>query len=321
MNVDTVAGTLFKVFGRREVIDNKIPLAMTMGNFDGVHIGHQRLLADFLAFSQPLPSCVLTFFPHPTRLFVPDAPKPMILNIQERVERLLALGVDAVVVQNFTEDFAEYSADEYLQVYLANNFNIKKIMIGYDFSYGKDRRGTWDHLQMRAPDFGWEIQRGRAHCWGDEIVSSSRIRELIVKGRVDEAELLLGYPYTLFGEVIHGDKRGRVIGFPTANIDAQNEIIPAYGVYACEVFRHSRQTVHRAVMNCGYRPTLGQDLRLQIEAHLLNFDEDLYGEKLSFRLRKFIRKERKFGGLGELKEQIQSDIEAADRFFGVDVND
>jgi riboflavin kinase/FMN adenylyltransferase len=126
----------------------------------------------------------------------------------------------------------------------------------------------------------------------------------------------LGYPYALEGEVVHGDKRGRVIGFPTANIDVQNEILPAFGVYACEVMRNTKGTVHQAVMNCGYRPTLGQDLRLQVEAHLLDFDDDLYGEKLSFRLRKFIRKEMRFSGFNDLKEQISKDVKAARIFFG-----
>ncbi len=315
MSVDNQAGNLFKAFGRRDIVDNKTPMALTMGNFDGVHIGHQKMLDEFVDYAKPLPTCVLTFFPHPTRLFVPDAPKPMILSIQERVNHLLERGVDVVVVQNFTEDFAEFSADEYVNKYLVDNFNIEKIMIGYDFSYGKDRRGNWQHLQESAASHGWLVRQGGVFRMGEDIVSSSRIRELLVKGRVDEAERLLGYAYALTGEVVHGDKRGRVIGFPTANIDACNEIVPAYGVYACEVYRPSRQTLHRAVMNCGYRPTLGQDLRLQIEAHLLDFEDNLYGEKLSFRLKKWIRKERRFAGLGELKEQIAADVAAAREFF------
>lgn len=315
MIVDTLAGNQFKVFGNRELIDSRRPLAMTFGNFDGVHIGHQKLLGELVEFAGPLNTCVLTFFPHPTRLFVPDAPKPMILSIQERVDHILACGIDAVVVQNFTEGFAEYSADDFLDRYLAMNFCIQRVLIGHDFSYGKDRKGNFDHLCARGSVRGWKVQKASVYRTGQEIVSSSRIREALVKGRVDEAEDLLGYPYALSGEVVHGDKRGRVIGFPTANIDAQNEIIPAYGVYACDVFRPSRQTLHRAVMNCGYRPTLGQDLRLQTEAHLLDFDEDLYGEKLSFRLRQFIRKEMRFAGLDELKSQISRDVAEARGFF------
>ena len=306
---------MFKVFGKREIVDNKMPLALTMGNFDGVHVGHKLMLAEFVEFSKPLPTCVLTFFPHPTRLFLPDAPKPMILSIQSRVEHLLACGIDTVVVQNFSEEFAELTADEFVLRYLADHFHIERAMIGYDFSYGKDRLGDFAHLSRHASSEGWLVKHGTPFRMKGQIVSSSLIRESLVKGRVDEAEQLLGYPYALEGEVVHGDKRGRVIGFPTANIDVQNEILPAFGVYACEVMRNTKGTLHHAVMNCGYRPTLGQDLRLQVEAHLLDFDDDLYGEKLSFRLRKFIRKEMRFSGFNELREQISRDVTAARIFF------
>lgn len=308
---DVGVGSMFKVFGKRECIDNKLPLAMTLGNFDGVHVGHRALLEEFREFAGPLPKCVLTFFPHPTRIFLPDAPKPLILSITNRVEHLLATGVDVVVVQDFSEDFAELSSDEFLKVYLRDHFNIDRLLIGYDFSYGKDRKGGISHLNSLAGELGWTVRHSPPFILEGAPVSSSRIRECLVKGQVEIAERLLGYPYAIEGKVVHGDKRGRTIGFPTANLEHHNEILPAFGVYAVDVLRHEKKTRHRAVMNCGYRPTLGQDLRLQVEAHLLDFDEDLYGEKLSFQLRRFLRKEKRFSGLGELKAQIEADVQEA----------
>lgn len=302
---------MFKVFGNRAVIERRQPVALTLGNFDGVHRGHVELLRELVDDSDGLATCAVTFFPHPTRVFAPDSPKPMILTLQERVQRLLATGIDAVVVQDFSDEFAELLADDFLRGYLDRHFQVKRILLGYDFSYGKDRRGNFDHLAAVAAELGWKVKRAPAFEFGGEVVSSTRIREAIVRGQVEKAELLMCKPFELTGVVVHGDRRGRTIGFPTANLEVQTEILPLFGVYACEVYRCSNGQTHPAVMNCGYRPTLGQDLRLQIEAHLLDFQGDLYGERLSFRLKRFIRKELKFSSLHELKEQIASDSAAA----------
>lgn len=302
---------MFKVFGDRAVIEGRQPVALTFGNFDGVHQGHVELLRELIDESAGLATCAVTFFPHPTRVFAPDSPKPMILTLQERVQRLLETGIDAVVVQDFSEEFAELSADDFLRGYLDRHFQVKRVLLGYDFSYGKDRSGNFEHLSARAPELGWKVKRAAAFELGGEVVSSTRIREAIVRGQVEKAELLMCRPFELTGVVVHGDKRGRTIGFPTANLEVQSEILPLFGVYACEVHRWSNGQTHPGVMNCGYRPTLGQDLRLQIEAHLLDFQGDLYGERLSFRLKRFIRKELRFSGLRELKEQIAADSAAA----------
>lgn len=302
---------MFKVFGNRAVIEERHPLALTLGNFDGVHRGHAHLLCELIDVSEHLASCAVTFFPHPTRVFAPDSPKPMILTLQERVSRLLATGIDAVVVQDFSAEFAELTADEFLTDYLDRHFRIERVVLGYDFSYGKDRQGDFMHLQAAASQLGWKVSQGSAFTIDGEVVSSSKIREALVRGQVERAEILMGRPFELAGIVVHGDKRGRTIGFPTANLEVQSEILPLFGVYACEVYRHANGQSYPAVMNCGYRPTLGHDLRLQIEAHLLDFQGDLYGERLSFRLKRFIRRELKFSGLRELKDQIAVDSMAA----------
>ena len=306
---------MLKVFGARSIVDNRQPIALTLGNFDGVHLGHQKMIQEFLQFAGSTPTCVLTFFPHPTRIFAPHAPKPLILSLQQRVEKLLETGIQVAVVQDFSEQFANLSADSFVTDYLAESFNIKKVMIGHDFSYGKDRVGNFVHLQRMAAKQNWEVALGSTLKKNGVIVSSSRIRELVASGKVDEAEQLLGYPYALDGLVIHGDKRGRTIGFPTANLGFHNEVVPAFGVYACRVRRLVTGETFPAVLNCGFRPTLGEHLRLQIEAHIFDFSEDIYGEQVSFQLKKFIRSEMKFSGLAELKEQISQDILAAQRFF------
>ncbi len=302
---------MFKVFGKSSLIENRVPFALTLGNFDGVHLGHRRLLQDFIDEAHGEPTCVITFFPHPTRVFSADAPKPLILSLEERVKRLLACGVDVVVVQSFTEEFAELTATEFLETYLKAHFAISRVYFGYDFSYGKDRSGNFQHLSAFAKEEGWNVKKAPVFEVDGTIVSSTLIRQCVIKGKIEKAERLLGVPFALAGTVVHGDKRGRTIGFPTANLDVNSEILPLFGVYACLVERCKTGQLHEGVMNCGYRPTLGQDLRLQIEAHLLDFDDDLYGEKLVFHLKSFLRQELKFSSLKELKEQIAKDTLAA----------
>ncbi|MEY4064403.1 MAG: hypothetical protein RIR26_611, partial [Pseudomonadota bacterium] len=261
----------------------------------------------------------LTFHPHPSVLLSPELAKPALSSVQQRVELLLAAGVDLVVVQNFSKAFASLSADDFIADYLLKHFNLSAAVIGFDFCYGAQRRGNWEHLEKAAKRYGFSAFRSEPYFMHGLPVSSSRIRAAILQRDFQTASELLGRDFTLGGVVVQGDQRGRQLGFPTANLglEEKNILIPPYGVYAVEIFLPEEKSPRYGVMNCGVRPTIAQGLKLQIEAHILDFDADIYGNKVQFAVKKFIRTEMKFSGLDHLKSQIQDDVAQARLFFGV----
>jgi len=309
----------FSIYGRESIITEHQPIALTIGNFDGVHCGHRHVIETLRGFASGLPLVALTFDPHPSQILSPVNVKHAIEPTSERVRVLLSLGLDAVVVQKFTQDFSRLSADEFVFDYLAREFSIAKAVIGFDFCYGTQRTGQWQHFQAAAAKLGFSALRAEPLIVEGAPVSSSRIRSAVQAADFALAERLLGRPFSLSGTVVKGDQRGRIIGFPTANLGFNHEtpLLPSYGVYAVEVLLEGESECRYGVMNCGVRPTISSGLKLQVETHILDFSGDIYGKKIIFRLRKFIRTERKFSGLEELKSQIQSDSEAARVFFGV----
>lgn len=309
----------FSVFGREELVRSHLPVALTIGNFDGVHLGHRRVIQTLKEFSDGLPLLALTFAPHPSHILFPSNGKPSVIPLRERVDLLLGLGVDTVVVQKFDAKFARLSADDFISRYLLQEFSLKKAVIGFDFCYGAGRLGDWSHFSQSASHFGFDAKRADVVMVEGAPVSSTRIRTAIHDLDFPLAEMLLGRSFALSGLVVRGDQRGRQIGFPTANLGLEEELplLPPYGVYAVEVVLPGEQMIRYGVMNCGVRPTIASGLRLQIETHILDYSGDLYGKKITFCVRKFIRTEMKFSGLEQLKEQIQSDVGAARNFFGV----
>ena len=308
----------FRLFGKKQLVEAKLPVAVTFGNFDGVHAGHKQLLRDLRVLAQGNGVVVVTFFPHPTRLFTPLAAKPLLCSLAERVQLLLDVGADCVLVQEFDAAFAALTADEFCSEYLGKILSVRSVLLGYNLSYGKDRRGNWTHFETSAKKLGWNAHLAQPLLVDAGPVSSSRIRDLVAAGDVEEAEKLLGRPFSLKGVVVHGSHLGRTIGFPTANLETANEVIPAFGVYACEVEIENQGKLRLpAVMNYGFRPTVGAHLKLQIEAHILDFSMDIYHCEVTFYLRKFLRSEMKFSGLQQLKEQIEIDTAKAREFFGL----
>lgn len=305
----------FDIFGTQEVIENKIPIAFTFGNFDGVHLGHRFLISSMLK-KCPHPLVVMIFDPHPAVFFKPEEEKKFLTTLDERIELLLNAGVDTVIVQKFAPSFALMSADEFCNNFLAEYFNIQHIFLGYNLSYGKHRKGDAAHMKQFAKKYNWNIIQLPPH--EDEygqIISSTRIRSALCDADPKLAEQLLGRPYSISGSVFHGDGRGKQLGFPTANIDFDESIvIPHFGVYTCEVEMPKKYSSQRfyGVMNCGMRPTIASKKpKVQIETHILNFDDDIYNEDIVFYLKSFIRPEQKFGSLEHLKLQMEKDIEFA----------
>ncbi|APJ05030.1 riboflavin biosynthesis protein RibF [Silvanigrella aquatica] len=303
-------------------MEQKNAIALTIGNFDGVHLGHCYLINELKKISNHNPIVVLTFDPHPVAYFSADNPKPLLNTLSDKIELLRKSGVDAVIVQKFTKEFSLLSADEFCN-WLKQNFNISAVMLGHDFCYGKQRKGNFEHMKAFAEKEHWDIRQTPAFkLYEDQVVSSSFVRQVIAQGQAEEVEKLLSRPYFLPGVVVKGDQRGRLMGFPTANLELDDAlVIPKYGVYACYVEIDSDGVLLPAVMNCGVRPTIASGLKLQIEAHILDFSDDIYSRKVKFHLKKFIRGEMKFTGIEQLKEQIAKDVQEARSFFMDNRND
>jgi riboflavin kinase/FMN adenylyltransferase len=288
---------------------------MTFGNFDGVHLGHQKLIAELRELSNPHPTVAFTFDPHPSHVVRPAQEKPLLMTLEERVSALLSAGVDAVYVQAFDQAFASLTADAFLETYLPERFEIRAVLLGFNFCYGRERQGCWSHFKPIAHAHGWKARHSTPLALDGVEISSSRIRELLLQGSVEEATRALGRPYVLEGVVVKGDQRGRLMGFPTANLEAAKRVLPPNGVYACAVDIEGVGVGLPAVMNCGVRPTLGAGLRHQIEAHILDFDRDIYGAKIRFHVLRYLRSELRFSGLDALTTQISADVAAARAFF------
>lgn len=308
-----------RIFGDVELIRQHRDIALTIGNFDGVHLGHLHVIETLKRNSSGLPLVVLTFDPHPSSLLSTSKTKQPLQSLGHRIEMLLKQGVSAVVVQEFSEQFSQLSPDDFISKYLVKNFSIKSAVLGFDFCYGAQRSGDWNHFQSSASRLGFAAFRATPLMIDGIPVSSSRIRKAITHHDFETVERLLGRPFTLEGVVVKGDQRGRLIGFPTANLGLGQSVGTAlpYGVYAVEVMLRNDSERRLGVMNCGVRPTIAEGLKLQIETHIIGFTGDLYGCEISFAVKKFIRSEMKFAGLENLKAQISNDVEQARSFFGV----
>lgn len=311
-----------QVFGRKNIFEKKEKVALTIGNFDGMHVGHQQLIEQLKALANGLPTVIVTFDPHPSTFFHPRNPKPLLSCPSQKIAEMLKLGIDVVVVKEFDQDFASLSADDFCAQWLNVHFAIGRLLIGHDFCYGRDRQGHFQHLKSFGERLGWQVV-SFSPVFSKElgtVVSSSLIRECLQQGNTVQAEKLLGRPYSLSGKVVQGEQRGRLLGFPTANLELECEpAIPLYGVYACLIEIEDDGVLHPGVMNCGVRPTLGKGLKLQIEAYILGFSQDIYHRKVSFHIKNFLRGEMKFASLEHLKQQIVEDVTQARKQLGFPV--
>jgi riboflavin kinase/FMN adenylyltransferase len=288
---------------------------MALGNFDGVHRGHQAVIArcGALAQAEHRPYGVVTFEPHPRALFRPEDPPFRLTPLRVKAHLLEALGVDLLVNLHFDAAFAQRSAENFVTEVLHHGLGVGHVVIGYDFVFGQGRAGNPALLQKLGQELGFGVTIVDPVA-GDTgaVFSATRIREHLVAGAPKAAAELLGRAWEIDGRVEHGDQRGRTIGFPTANLGLGDYLRPAPGVYAVQagIERHGTVEWHDAVANLGTRPTVsGTDLRLEV--HLLDFAGDLYGQHLRAALIDWIRPERKFAGLDELKAQIAQDAATA----------
>ena len=285
---------------------------ITTGAFDGVHIGHQEIISRMkqIALEIKGETVIVTFHPHPRKVIssIPGEIKQL-TSLEERISLLDQSGIDHLVVVNFDYAFSNLTADEYVKSFLFDHFHPHTILVGYDHRFGKGRNGNFELLQKFGTDLGFKVEQIHEKIMGDEIVSSTHIRNYILEQQIEKANALLGYPYLFDGFVVRGNQIGRTIGFPTANLHINNEekIIPSNGVYAVKVKgKCLGNTIYNGMMNIGIRPTVDGQKKV-IEVHILDFDQDIYEQNLTVMVYEYIRGEVKFDGLEALKAQLAKD--------------
>ena len=283
---------------------------LTLGNFDGLHIGHRKVIKKVVdrALSLGCPSVVYTFDPHPLKVVSPHKSPPLILDLEDKIRFIGELGVDFLVLARFTREFAERHHDEFVREALVKKFSPVEVWVGHDFSFGKGRTGTVERLKELGVSFGFSTHVVSAHKKLGAVVSSSRIRGLILGGDVKEAAVLLGRHYIVKGRVVKGAQVGSSLGFPTANLKVSSEIIPGDGVYAARVTLDGK--MHPAVLNIGTAPTFEGRTRC-VEVHMLDFDGRIYGRRLEVSFVERLRSETAFATPAALAARIGKDAARA----------
>ncbi len=288
---------------------------LTIGVFDGVHRGHQKIIANLTenAKKNGATSLVLSFYPHPAAVLGKRKEVKYLTLPEEKAEILAKMGVDVLLTHPFNKEIAARSPKEFIAA-IQSHAKIEKLLIGYDFALGKNRVGDASYLKSLGLETGYALQTFQPISSKDAIISSSSVRNALMNGRVRDAHQLLARPYTLSGSIIRGDGRGRKINVPTANIDISTEkIVPKIGVYATWAILHGNK--HLAVTNIGIRPTFTPDKKeANIETHILNYDKEIYGEKLKLEFIAHLRDEKKFDSVNALLTQIHEDIAKARAF-------
>lgn len=291
------------------------PIA-ALGNFDGVHRGHQKILdrVKRQADERGGAPVVVTFDPHPPRVVRPDKAPRLLMTLDQRLEAFDKAGIHGVAVVQFTGELARWEPEMFVDTVLVDWLRVREVWVGANFLFGRDRAGTFTLLKALGEGRGFRTEKIDPVRYKDFVVSSTRVRHLLDEGRVDEAAALLGHHYMLDGVVVHGDKRGRELGYPTANLETRNELLPAYGIYATVAIVDGVQ--HAAVTSIGVRPTIQDNLQPTVETHLLDGSPDLYGQPMRLAFVQWLRPEEKFDSLDALTAQIALDCEAGRQVFG-----
>ena len=297
---------------------------VTVGNFDGLHVGHRAITDTIVARARACggTAVLYTFKPHPIRVLRPDQAPRLLTTHEQKVELLEQAGIDVLIVEEFDEKFAAVTAEEFIREILFTKIQPLEVYVGYDFHFGRDREGSMRFLTELGPKLGFSVTIIPEVTVGGSDVNSTRIRKLLLESRVEEVGRMLGRAYSVRGRIVEGDQRGRTLGFPTANLDPENEILPAAGVYAGRFFFIDEGSPERgvelpAVMNVGTRPTFEGDGRTHAEAHLIDFEGDVYGRRIEMSFLSRLRDERRFSGVEALREQIASDVDAARKILSL----
>lgn len=307
---------IFKGFEQISDIPNPV---LTIGTFDGVHVGHQKIIRQLNEEAARIggESVLFTFYPHPRMVLYPESHGLKLIQTQvEKIDKLRRMGLQNVIVHPFTREFSRLTALEFVRDYLVNILHVKKLVIGYDHQFGKNREGSLNFLLEVCQTYGFEVIEIAVEEIEEVNVSSTKIRQAILQGDMQLASSYLGEPYELFGRVVQGAALGRRLGFPTANVDVESEIklIPRAGVYAVNVLLNSG-SIYEGMMNIGERPTITSEHKTSIEIHLFDFTGDLYGQAITVQLLSRFRDEIQFASIDELIEQLQKDEKSIRAYF------
>ena len=287
---------------------------IALGNFDGLHRGHLKIVERVKrgAAEHGGTPMAMTFDPHPPRIVRPDKAPPLLMTKAQRLEALHRAGVACVAVVRFTRELSQWEPETFVERVLVDWLRVSEVWVGANFLFGHDRAGTFTVLRTLGARYGFRADKIDPVRYKDFVVSSTRVRRLVGEGRVDEAGALLGRHYQVDGVVVEGHRRGRELGFPTANVATENELLPPHGVYATTVTVDG--VTHPAVTNVGVRPTFGEET-VTVEAHLLGYSGNLYGRAVRVAFVQRLRDERRFEGIDALREQIGLDRQRAERLF------
>ena len=283
---------------------------VALGTFDGVHRGHRVLINSAIEEAKKNGgiSVVYTFLNHPLEIIAPERVPKMINTIDEKLRLLEEMGVDYVVLQTFDEKYAETSKEEFIDKILIEYLGAKEIFVGFNYTFAERGSGNVEYLRKVAPKKGIKLNEIKAIEYKGQVLSSTLIRKFILEGKIEEANMFLGRPFFISGEVEHGKKLGRVLGFPTANLKVVNKVYPPFGIFGGTVLIEGEKEKYNAVVNIGKNPTLKPG-ELSVEVHILDFNRDIYGKKIDVSIEKHLRDEKKFGSMEELRQGIGNDVE------------
>jgi len=288
---------------------------LALGNFDGLHRGHLKILDRVKrgAIERGGVAMAMTFDPHPPRVVRPDKAPPLLMTTGQRIDALGRAGMGAVAVVRFTRELSQWDPDTFVRTVLVEWLRVSEVWVGANFLFGHERVGNFTVLRTLGQRYGFRAEKIDPVRYKEFVVSSTRIRRLVAEGRMDESAALLGHPYTLTGTIVEGRRRGREIGFPTANLRTTNELIPPHGVYATTLTVDG--IVHAALTNIGSNPTFGDSEQTTIETFVLHFDGDLYGREVQLGFVQRLRDERRFDDVDGLKAQSEADRRRAEKLF------
>ena len=301
--------------GLHNLRDRHKACALTIGNFDGVHLGHQQILKILVEKAQALQvdACLMSFEPLPQEYFSAETAPARLTRLREKWCALERTGINQFLCIKFNHWLADLSADEFIEKILVNYLHVRYLVVGDDFRFGKGRSGDFAMLIAAGKKYGFEVVNSHSHCLDGIRISSTNIRQALANSQLETAEKMLGHAYQICGRVAHGDKRGRTIGFPTANIKLHRHATPLSGVYAVTLHGIDNHVVN-GVANIGKRPTVDGH-HLQLEVHLFDFDKSIYGEQVCVEFKLKLRDEKRFESFDALKQQIIKDSEHAKEFF------
>lgn len=304
-----------KIFHGTENANIQKPNVLTLGVFDGLHLGHQRIMQTVVERANKVGAhaTAITFDPHPRAVLHPESAPPLLQTLDQRLANFEVLGIEQDIVIPFDKEFASHPAEDFLYEIVHDRLHAKEVYLGRGFAFGKGRGGNIDLLRRLSAELGFYADEVPEVTLRGQRISSSKIRHLLAEGRTNLARRMLGRPYGVEGVIIRGNRRGHTIGFPTANLKPHNRVIPKFGVYATATLVDGAW--RRSVTNIGVRPTFENDAEPSIETFIFDFDGDLYGDVLRVRFLHRIRDERKFNGIEELKAQIQKDSARALNYF------